>query len=68
MKKLGKSWSSQVDHYGRITIPAELRRKFGLAPGTRVSIRLKNGVILIRPLRRTKSALRTETPPAQKGS
>ena len=32
---------------GRITIPAELRRKYGLLPGAEVEVVEKNGLVVI---------------------
>jgi AbrB family looped-hinge helix DNA binding protein len=50
--KARKIWWRTVDRYGRVTIPAELRKQFGLQPGTRVSFQLKRGMIYIRVLHR----------------
>jgi AbrB family looped-hinge helix DNA binding protein len=43
-----KRWIQNVDRYGRVTIPAELRRLLKLTPGTRLTIEVKDGAILIR--------------------
>jgi AbrB family looped-hinge helix DNA binding protein len=47
-----KHWTRTVDRYGRVIIPAELRKKLGLTPGTRVRFELKDGVIYLTRLRR----------------
>jgi AbrB family looped-hinge helix DNA binding protein len=43
-----QQWIRTMDRYGRVTIPAELRRQLKLTPGTRIAIEVKDGVILIR--------------------
>ena len=45
-------WTAKVDAQGRITIPAELRRHFGLQPGTRVVFTPReDGSILLQSFR-----------------
>lgn len=44
-------WITKIDRYGRVTIPAELRKDLRLAPGTRLKLELRNGVIYLTPLR-----------------
>ncbi len=44
-------WLRKIDRYGRVTIPAELRRQLGLKPGSRVVLVPREDHILIYPLR-----------------
>lgn len=37
---------------GQVVIPAGIRRKLGLAPGDRVTVELRDGEIVVRPLPR----------------
>ncbi|MBM4030486.1 MAG: AbrB/MazE/SpoVT family DNA-binding domain-containing protein [Planctomycetes bacterium] len=41
---------------GQVVIPAVLRRKFGIKPGTRVNFREEEGRIVLRPV--TRDAIR----------
>ncbi|HDJ83806.1 MAG TPA: AbrB/MazE/SpoVT family DNA-binding domain-containing protein [Desulfurococcaceae archaeon] len=41
-----------VDERGRITIPAEIRRKLKLRKGIELLVEVKNGAIILKPLRR----------------
>jgi AbrB family looped-hinge helix DNA binding protein len=43
---------------GRITIPAELRRKLRLRPGTLVSMSVENGRLVLTPVRRLLDKIR----------
>ncbi len=36
-----------MDKHGRITIPAELRRRLGIVPGTRLRLEARDGAIYI---------------------
>ena len=47
-----------VTSNGRVTIPANLRRKYGMKKGTVVLIRERNGEIVIRPLTNGQIAIR----------
>jgi AbrB family looped-hinge helix DNA binding protein len=40
----------QLSTKGQVVIPAELREKFGLRPGTRVAIEDAGGCIVLRPI------------------
>lgn len=39
-----------VSTKGRVIIPAELRRKFGIEPGIRIAIEQKGNTIMMRPI------------------
>ncbi|GMR24727.1 MAG: hypothetical protein BMS9Abin37_3320 [Acidobacteriota bacterium] len=39
---------STISAKGQITVPAELREKLGLTPGTRVEFELRKGGVLVR--------------------
>lgn len=41
----------QISDKGQITLPAAMRRKLGLGPKSRVDIRVRDGEIVIRPVR-----------------
>lgn len=40
---------TQVTEKGQVTIPVELRRKFGLLPHTEVEVVEENGHVVVRP-------------------
>jgi transcriptional pleiotropic regulator of transition state genes len=47
---MSQKWQKEVSKYGRITIPAEIRRELGAFSGSAVDISLKNdGSLLIEP-------------------
>ena len=39
-----------VTEKGRLTLPAEIRKKAHIRPGTRVEVEMRNNEIIIRPL------------------
>lgn len=39
-------FSAELDSKGRVTIPAEIRKRLGLEPGDRVSLELESGRVL----------------------
>lgn len=41
----------KVDSKGRVTVPKELRERFGLDPGTEVEVREEEGRVVIEPER-----------------
>jgi len=41
---------AQVSERGQITIPADLRRRLGLRPGTKVEIEVQDDAIILRPV------------------
>ncbi|HOS94448.1 MAG TPA: AbrB/MazE/SpoVT family DNA-binding domain-containing protein [Armatimonadota bacterium] len=43
--------SARVSSKGQITLPAALRRKFGIGPSSTVEVEGREGEIVIRPLR-----------------
>lgn len=53
-------WTVAINH-GRMTIPAELRRKYGLHPGDRVWIEEHDGKIFITPERRDEAKVEHQT-------
>jgi AbrB family looped-hinge helix DNA binding protein len=42
---------AKVSAKGQITLPAALRREFGIAPGSTVEVTVVEGGLLVRPLR-----------------
>jgi AbrB family looped-hinge helix DNA binding protein len=46
-----KQWVRKIDRYGRVTIPAELRRALGLKPGSRFVLVPAEDHIILYPLR-----------------
>jgi AbrB family looped-hinge helix DNA binding protein len=44
----------KVGKYGRITIPAEIRKKFGIKEGDLLEIKAENGKIILTPLPKQK--------------
>jgi len=44
-----------VDDRGRVTLPAWLRKRLGLRPGSRLEVSLENGRIVLAPLRRLRA-------------
>jgi len=58
--------TAKVSAKGQITLPAALRREFGIAPGSTVDISAVEGGLLIRPLRticQLSGALHDRIPP-----
>jgi AbrB family looped-hinge helix DNA binding protein len=47
-KKSKKCLLGKIDRYGRVTIPAEFRRKLSFTPGTKVLIQLRRGGFVVR--------------------
>ena len=43
--------TAQVSDKGQITIPADIRRKLGLKPKSRVSIEIRDNTVVIRPMK-----------------
>ncbi len=50
-KRQPRKWLRIIDSHGRITIPAELRKQFGLRPGSRVVLVAEKDHIRLYPLR-----------------
>ena len=50
-------YTSSAGPKGQITIPAEIRKQFGILPKDRVSIEIRNGDIIVKPLRSVVDAL-----------
>lgn len=44
--------NATVTTQGRFTIPAAIRRKYGIKPGDRVSIEQEGNVIKVRPVKK----------------
>ncbi len=44
-----------LDERGRVTLPAWLRRRLGLKPGSKLEVRVENGRIVLTPLRRLRA-------------
>ena len=44
--------TSRASVKGQVVIPADLRRKFGIKPGTKVNFREEEGRIVLRPVTR----------------
>ena len=40
----------QLSTKGQVVIPAELRERYGMSPGTRVAFEAKGDVIILRPI------------------
>ena len=40
-----------IDKFGRIVIPAQIRKKLGIKTGSELIVELRGSVIIIRPLR-----------------
>jgi len=61
--------SSTLTSKGQITLPAELRRRWGLKPGDRVDFTLQDDgrVVLRRWVRRSILEAREELPPLTRG-
>ncbi|MEM2920754.1 MAG: AbrB/MazE/SpoVT family DNA-binding domain-containing protein [Candidatus Bathyarchaeia archaeon] len=55
-----------VTRRGQTTIPAEIRRKYGIFEGTRLEILDKDGVIIIRKKRSTADLIGTGSVDAKK--
>jgi AbrB family looped-hinge helix DNA binding protein len=41
---------SLISTKGRVTIPADLRKKFGIKPGTRIRWKKENGRLVLTPV------------------
>ena len=41
-----------MEHKGRVVIPADVRRRLGIRPGTELDVDVKDGGILMKPRRR----------------
>lgn len=46
------SGTATVEHKGRVVIPADVRRRLGIRPGTELDVDVKDGGILMKPRRR----------------
>jgi len=44
-----------VDSKGRVQLPAELRRRLGIRPGTELELRVEEDRIVLRPRRRLRA-------------
>lgn len=42
---------AHVSNKGQITLPAAIRRKFGIAPNSTVEVVVRDDIIIVRPLR-----------------
>lgn len=46
------SGTTTVEDRGRVVIPADVRRRLGIKPGTELEVDVRDGGILMKPLRR----------------
>ena len=44
-----------LDERGRVTLPAWLRRRLGLKPGSRLEVRVEAGRVVLIPVRRVRA-------------
>ena len=43
--------AATVSTQGRLTIPSEVRKKYGIKPGDKVELKVKNGAIQVKPVK-----------------
>jgi AbrB family looped-hinge helix DNA binding protein len=46
------SGTTTVEDKGRVVIPADVRRRLGIKPGTKLEVDVRDGGIVMKPLRR----------------
>ena len=48
------TWIRKMNAQGQVTIPAPLRKQFGLTPGTKIVLSVQGGVIYLQSLKQWK--------------
>lgn len=62
-----RRYNSKMTRKGQVTVPAEIRRKFEMSPGDRITFVVEEGEVRVEPavawVKRTAGILRHEGPP-----